>query len=430
VLSRLTHLSHEVEQIGASGDPSARLQVAGQDEISNLSTEINRMLAALEQRLAERRNLLNAIPDLLFVFNQDGDCLEFKIDQGNRQNLEGVEMVGRNIRQFGFSTQALGTRQRCYSSGGSQPDHKTFELITRQIEKLISLICASYRSIRMRSWPSPDITDHKRSEEALRESEERFSLAVAGAKDGIWDWDLRDNKIYFSLLKSMLGYAENDLNGEPQGWFDLIHPEDLDQFQKGLDAHLDGLTNHLESELRVMHKDGGYRWMLYRGLAVRHNGTKPTRLAGSQTDVTDRKYIEQQLQHKALHDELTNLPNRTLFMDRLSRAMERARRHPDTKAAVLFLDLDRFKNINDSLGHAQGDQLLVAVARRLAASLRPEDTISRFGGDEFGILLEDIRQASDATRSRPDSNRAGKTIRYAWAAHIHQFQYRYRLHLR
>lgn len=405
VLRRLALLSQEVEGIGASGDHSARVLMAGQDELTNLSTEINRMLAALEQseqarRLAERRNLLHAIPDMLFVFNQDGDCLEFKVDQGNQLGLQPDKVAFRNVRDFGFSEEILGrvtfSIQQSLASQADQDleleypnDGETNFFDVRFVPLNNNEVLVIAR----------DITDRKRSEEALRESEERYTLAVAGANDGIWDWDLRNNKIYFSpRWKAMLGYAEDELRQRPEDWIDLIHPEDLDQFQKAIDAHLEGLTNHLETELRVMHKDGGYRWMLYRGLAVRHNGSKSSRLAGSQTDTTDRKFIEQQLQHKALHDELTNLPNRTLFMDRLGRALDRARRHPEAKAAVLFLDLDRFKNINDSLGHALGDHLLVAVARRLAASLRPEDTISRFGGDEFGILLEDVRQASDATR--------------------------------
>src|SRR5919109_2722422 len=138
--------------------------------------------------------------------------------------------------------------------------------------------------------------------------------------------------------------------------------------------------------------------MLARGMAVRDAHGRATRVVGSQTDVTDRKHAEQRLQHDALHDALTGLPNRVLFLDRLDQAIRRAQRaHPDAAAAVLFLDLDRFKLVNDSLGHHVGDQLLIAVARRLESALRPGDTVARLGGDEFTILLDDVSDAREAT---------------------------------
>ncbi len=243
-----------------------------------------------------------------------------------------------------------------------------------------------------------DITERKRSEEALRESQERYALAVQGANDGLWDWNLKTDEIYFSpRWKAMLGYREHELSRQPLEWFERVHPEDIDRLQAQLDLHLQGLAPHFESEHRMRHQDGSYRWMLSRGLAVRDREGRAYRMAGSQTDVTERKQVEEQLLHDAFHDVLTGLPNRALFMDRLGLAIERCKRPGSGLFAVLFLDLDRFKVINDSLGHMIGDQLLIAIARRLETCLRGGDTVARLGGDEFTILLEDIKDIHDAT---------------------------------
>ncbi|NLT68151.1 MAG: EAL domain-containing protein [Acidobacteria bacterium] len=238
----------------------------------------------------------------------------------------------------------------------------------------------------------------KRAEEALRESEERYALASRGANDGLWDWDVVRNKMYFSpRWKAMLGWNEDEISDDPDEWFRRIHPDDVDRVRADIAAHLDEATPHYEDEYRMLHRDGNYLWMLGRGLAVRNSSGKAYRMAGSQTDITRGKVV----------DVLTGLPNRVLFMDRLSRSFERARRRKDKTLALIFLDLDSFKLINDSLGHMMGDQLLVAIAGRLEATLRSTDSVARFGrnhtiarlgGDEFTILLEDISSALDATR--------------------------------
>lgn len=242
-----------------------------------------------------------------------------------------------------------------------------------------------------------DITDRKITEEALRESEERYALASRGANDGLFDWDLKTNAIYYSpRWKSMLGYNESEISNTPNEWLNRIHPDDRVKVEAAIKAHTHGKTPSFKSEHRVLHKDGSYRWMLSRGLAVHDGSPEAYRMAGSITDITERKEAEEQLIFDALHDSLTGLPNRALFMDRLEHAVNREKRHNDYMFAVLFLDIDRFKVLNDSLGHTIGDKLLIAVSRRLGESLRPGDTVARLGGDEFAILLEDIKNREEA----------------------------------
>ena len=239
--------------------------------------------------------------------------------------------------------------------------------------------------------------ERKSIEEALRESQERYFLAVQGANDGIWDWDLKSNRIYYSpRWKAMLGFIDNEIQNQPVEWLKRIHAEDFHKVHAALTSHLQGYSQHFEIEYRIQNKTMNYLWVLARGLVVRDKGGKPTRMAGSQTDITSRKRAEEQLLFDAFHDTLTGLPNRALFMDRLTQAIERKKRRNDYMFAVLFLDLDRFKVINDSLGHPIGDKLLVACARILESSLRSIDTVSRLGGDEFILLLDDIKHVDYA----------------------------------
>jgi len=237
---------------------------------------------------------------------------------------------------------------------------------------------------------------HKRAQEALRESEERYALAARGANDGLWDWNLQTNAIYFSpRWKNMLGYQENEIKDNPEEWFDRIHEADRDRVKEEIASHQKGSVPQFESEHRVLHKDGTFRWMLSRGLAVHSESGKTLRMAGWQTDITEGK----------VSDPLTGLPNRLLFIDRLGRLIKHTKRRKDYLFAVLFLDLDGFKMINDSLGHQIGDQLIVGVAARFEKCLRVTDTVARLGegfvvarlgGDEFTVLLEDLKDPGDA----------------------------------
>lgn len=238
----------------------------------------------------------------------------------------------------------------------------------------------------------------KRAEDTLRESEERFALAMRGANDGLWDWNLITNEMYFSSRwKSMLGYTEDEIDGSPDEWFSRVAPEDKERVRAAIAAHLGRNTEHYECEHRMRHCDGSYRWVLSRGLAVHNDHGEPTRMAGSLTDITLSKVA----------DPVTGLANRVLFLDRLSQIINLEQRCPNQSYAVLLLGLDRFKVVNDSLGYNAGDQLLLAAAERMKSCLRSSDivalygkrqSLARLGGDEFAILLENIAHVDDATR--------------------------------
>lgn len=236
-----------------------------------------------------------------------------------------------------------------------------------------------------------DATERRRAELRLIESEERYALASAGANDGLWDWNLTTQRLYASpRWKEMLAKSESEVVEAPSEWLDRVHADDIERLSALLEGHLAGSTPHFECEHRIRRGPDDYLWVLARGLAVRDGLGRATRIAGSLTDVTDRKYQEAQALHDALHDPLTQLSNRALFLDRVSQSLARAKRVGKGRFAVLCLDLDRFKLVNDSLGHHRGDELLAGVGRRLVEIAGSGETVARLGGDEFAILVDEV----------------------------------------
>jgi diguanylate cyclase (GGDEF)-like protein/PAS domain S-box-containing protein len=246
---------------------------------------------------------------------------------------------------------------------------------------------------------------------ALRESEERFELAMRGANDGLWDWNIAEEKIYFSpRWKTMLGYQEHEISDSIQEWQQRLHPLDRNEVFAHIKAHVDGETDSYESIHRVAHKNGDYLWVLDRGRAVRDANGSAYRIVGTQADITDQKTLEEKLKranvqlkheikervlaqnelaHLAKHDPLTGLPNRILFHEKLQDALKRAAVEKEP-IALLLVDLDNFKNVNDTLGHPVGDRLLVDVVTRLNTISNKNYFLSRFGGDEFFVILEKL----------------------------------------
>jgi diguanylate cyclase (GGDEF)-like protein/PAS domain S-box-containing protein len=244
-----------------------------------------------------------------------------------------------------------------------------------------------------------------RNAAALQLSHERYALVVRGANDGIWDRDLLTDDLYVSpRWNEILGLPPDSQQSEDR-WLSRVHPEDRPDLDAEFSAYLAGGTETFEHEHRTMHGDGEWRWTLARGVATRDADGRALRMAGSMTDTTLVHLAHEQLRQDALHDALTGLANRTLFLDRLTLSLARSVRDHTRRSAVLFLDLDRFKLINDSFSHSVGDELLVELGRRLTDVLRPgdtvarggpEDTIARLGGDEFTILLDDVNSRDDA----------------------------------
>ncbi len=285
----------------------------------------------------------------------------------------------------------------------SMVNHSSQKSFKEKDETLLASL-ASYAAIALENAAlyqraQQEIIERKRFESALRESEERYALAMRGSNDGLWDWNLRSNQIYFSpRWKAIIGYGENEFEDDLHEWFSRVHTDDIDKLRLDIEAHLSGTTSHFENEHRILHKNGEYRWVSSRGLAVWDVDKRANRIAGSMTDISDRKYSEQKLLQYAFYDKLTGLPNRALFVDHLGLAIERAKRHPEHQYAVLFLDLDTFKDVNDSLGHMFGDELLVTVGKLLQNRMRATDTVARFGGDEFVILLDDVREKDNVNQ--------------------------------
>jgi len=221
----------------------------------------------------------------------------------------------------------------------------------------------------------------------LHAKEERFALAVRATNDGIWDWDVEHGTLYFSpRCKEILGYSPDEEFDTFLAWRDHIHPEDLGRVLELWSGYIDGHVDTYTLEYRLRSKQGDYVWVRARGMASRNTQGEVTRITGSLADITQQRAQAAALEHQALHDSLTDLPNRTLFHDRLHQAVLACHRDKG-QLAVLMMDLDRFKEINDTLGHYVGDQVLIQVGRRLRDGLRETDTVARLGGDEFAILV-------------------------------------------
>ena len=242
-----------------------------------------------------------------------------------------------------------------------------------------------------------DVTERELAVTALRKSEERLSLAIEATSDGLFDWDLRTNDIFFSSRWfTMLGYAPDSMPGRLSTWEELVHPDDLRNAQERQNRCLAGLEPY-STEFRMRTADGGWKWILSRARIVEWDECGvPTRIVGTHVDITERKNLERRLSELATSDELTGLSNRRHFLETGAREVERSRRS-GSPLAFLMLDLDNFKDVNDRYGHPTGDATLRLFADTCAKTLRAADIFGRLGGEEFAILLPDTPEEGAQT---------------------------------
>jgi diguanylate cyclase (GGDEF)-like protein/PAS domain S-box-containing protein len=217
---------------------------------------------------------------------------------------------------------------------------------------------------------------------------ERRALALTGAGDMIWDWDVSADKVFTSPeTEQLLGLKRGALETSAAAWLEVLHPLDRDHFRATLDSALEQRRGRIAQDFRLRTPDGHYLWLTLKARPVVGSDGEVVRLVGTLTDVTEFKNAEERLLHDAVHDNLTGLPNRELFLDRLEAVLALARGDAAIRPTVMVIDLDRFKQVNDSVGIAVGDSILLTLARRLGRLLKPQDTLTRLNGDQFGLIL-------------------------------------------
>lgn len=231
----------------------------------------------------------------------------------------------------------------------------------------------------------------------LYESERRWKFALEGAGHGVWDWNIKaDTVIFDNHWKEMLGYSASDEIKSFDDFRQMVHPEDVNQLLENLNDYLTKKTDTYRVELRVQCKDNSWKWILTRGLIVDWDESgAPIQMIGTHTDISKRKQSEEIVWKQANFDSLTGLPNRRMYFDRLEKETKRSARAKQS-FALMFIDLDGFKLVNDNYGHPIGDQLLIEVSQRISRCVRESDIVARLGGDEFTVLVNNITDHVDA----------------------------------
>lgn len=270
-------------------------------------------------------------------------------------------------------------------------DRKPRQLTPQQLDilKILANQATKLLDLRLERNKYRDLLKEKEKiNQALKETAQRWKYALEGVGDGVWDWDINHEKVVLSKTwKEMLGYNDHDLPNHRDTWMQLIHEDDVDKSKQTIASYLNGELPEYRLEHRLRCKDQTYKWVLSRGMVVEWNADgSPSRMVGVHTDINKRKETEDIIWRQANFDALTGLPNRRMFFDRLKEEIKKSARNHNT-FALMFIDLDGFKEVNDAYGHQVGDELLQAVSESISGCIRASDTFARLGGDEFTIIL-------------------------------------------
>ncbi|QLY78208.1 bifunctional diguanylate cyclase/phosphodiesterase [Clostridium intestinale] len=260
------------------------------------------------------------------------------------------------------------------------------------------------------------------NKDALYKSEQRYGLAVEGADCGIWDWDLIENQVYFSpKWKSYLGYEDHEIKNTYTEWENLLHPEERDEVTLKITNYTLSKEGSYENTYRMRCKNGKYKWIFSKGKAIRNEEGKVIRIAGSHTDITEKKLLEDKISSMAYIDKLTGLPNRLLFEEKVNELIE-VKKLTDEGFALIYMDIDNFKHINDMLGHEFGDLLLKSIANILKDFIKYPNFVARSGGDEFTIIFDNIKDRKSVIL---EVEKLLKELRRSWNINSQEFYVSY-----
>ncbi len=354
--------------------------------------------AALRKSEERYRTLFETIDEGFGLFDpmpgETGAPVDFRIVEVNPafERETGMSNVtGKTIREVAAGNEQfwLDYFGRVFRTGGSERALFFSRILQRWLS--VNAFAIGRTDRRRIAVLLSNITEQKRVQDELAISNERLHLAVEGAGDGVWDWNIEDDTVALTgRWIGILGYQPAD-QGTPVGeWRERIHPDDVARVAAEVQACLDASVATFVSEFRMRCKDGSYKWVLARGIVVKRDADgRPLRMTGMMSDISERKQSEELIWRHANFDALTGLPNRRLFRDRLEQEVRKAQ-GAHSQLALLFIDLDRFKQVNDLLGHDAGDHLLLQAAQRLRSCVRDADTVARLGGDEFTVILSQL----------------------------------------
>jgi len=371
-------------------------------ERESLVHELAASAAAAHRARAKLETVFNSIGDGISVFDADGKLTMVNHSQARINGYASIDEMQRDIGWYASAYELT------LPSGQPLPVEEWPVSRVLRGESLTDFEARGRRRDTGQSWyfsftgapvkdddgrvmlavvVTRDITERKQLDAARAEAERRLRLAVSIAHLGFWEWDIIANKIFFSAQwKTQLGYAEHELPDRIEEWESRLHPDDRQRVLAGLALYIGHPDGDYRAEQRLRHRDGSYRWIVTRAVGETSVTGQAVKLIGTHLDVTELKLAEQRLLQAAQHDALTGLPNRALVFEYAGYLLAAARRNHGG-GAFLFVDLDRFKPINDLHGHEVGDRVLKEVALRLKGCVRLEDLVGRIGGDEFVIVM-------------------------------------------
>jgi diguanylate cyclase (GGDEF)-like protein/PAS domain S-box-containing protein len=361
----------------------------------------------LETSLSLLQATIESTADGILAVDGDGKIVSFNRKFAQMWQVPNFLLDSRNNNQIlGFGINQLKYPEiflNSFKELSARPEAESFDIIEFKDGRIFERYSLPQRTggkITGRVFSFRDVTERLRSEEALRKSEERFHLLTRATNDAVWDFNLSQNQYWLSEeFEKIFGYKLNQYQTiEVESWRKKIHPEEREKVISSFNETMSSDAHCWSEEYSFRRADGGYVFVLDRGYIIRNECGQAVRAIGTMMDITQRKQAEEIIRYQAAHDQLTGLPNRLLFNDHLLTALNNAR-NSKKMLAVMFLDLDRFKKINDILGHPAGDRLLESFAARIADTLRSTDTIARWGGDEFTVLLPEIHCPEDALKT-------------------------------